>query len=682
MNSGIGKLRALLAASAVACPLTFSLPAASAFAQSVDITPLLAHATLLGHANADTTLQISLILKLTNADGARLYAERVNTPGDSLRGKFLTPAEFAASFGASAADYASVIAWAQQAGLTILTQSVSRTVLTCSGTVSALEQALATRFDSYRAPDGRFFTAATTAPKLPASIAARLAGIVGLSDAVHAAPLSIVNKRGFRPATLQPRPSLGGTGPAGTYMASDLRAAYDAVTLPAAARAGEAVAIFEQGGFALSDVKTYAATNKLTMPAIAIRKIDGYNGAIDDIDVELEAVLDMDMLMAMNTHLQKITVYETGETNFAVGLLDSLVAMADDKAAQIVSISYGTSEAMQGATAIAAEGQIFTQMAAEGMTVFVSSGDSGAYDGENSLNVNDPGSQPFVTSVGGTTLYTGAGQAWIAEITWNDLGLGYGATGGGVSTIWPTPSWQFAAPGVTFQNRNGVSNTMRNLPDVAALGDPLTGVAVYSAVNGGWLPVGGTSVAAPIWAGYASVIDSAQRNLGEYGMGFSNPTFYQQFFGNPGRSDHDILDGTNGNANLFGGVRGYGAGMGADNATGWGSIEGYNLFLNLILNAGIGDGPPPGPPTALVAQKVTASAATVAFKAGANATGYIGILGPAITGHATKLVQIGTGTKLNFSGLTPNTQYQALVWSISHAAATPGSEITFTTPSP
>lgn len=677
MKSGIPTLRAALAASAIAC----ALPPAIAFAQSVDTTPLLAHATLLGHADAAKTMQVSLILKMADSAGARLYAERVNTPGDALRGKFLTPAQFAARFNASEADYASVIAWAQQAGLTIITQSASRSVLTCSGTVPVLEKALATRFNTYRAADGRLFTAAVTAPKLPVAVAALLTGIVGLNDAVQAAPLSIINKQGIRTTDVQGHPNLGGTGPAGAYTASDLRVAYNEVELPAATRAGETVAIFEQGGFALSDIKIYAAKNKLTMPAIAIRKIDGYDGGIDDPDVDLEAALDIDMLMATNTQLRNILVYETGETNFAVGLLDSLVAMADDKRAQIVSISYGTSEGFQGATAIAAEGQIFTQMAAEGMTVFVSAGDDGAYDGAYGQNVSDPASQPFVTAVGGTSLYTGKGQAWLGEVTWNDLGLGAGATGGGVSSIWTAPSWQFEFPGGTFAGQNGGSNTMRNLPDVAAVGDPLTGVAVYSALNGGWLTVGGTSASAPIWAGTASVIDSARRNLGEYGIGFANPALYQQFNGNPGLSNHDILDGSNGNPNLFSGFAGFYAGFGADDVTGWGSIRGYNLFLNMILNAGIGDGPPPGAPTALVAQNVGARSVTVAFTPGANATGYIGILGPAITGQAANLVQIGTGNKLSFTGLTPNTQYQALIWSVSHASVTAGSEITFTTPS-
>ncbi len=678
MKSGIPKLRAVLAASAIIC----AVQPAVAHPQSVDTTPLLAHATLLGHADAAKTMQISLILKLADSDGARRYADRVNTPGDALRGKFLTPAEFAARFGASEADYASVVAWARQAGLTILTKSASRTVLTCRGTVSTLERALNTRFDTYRAADGRAFTASSIAPKLPPAIAAHLMGIVGLSDAVQAAPLSIVNKGGVRATNAQGAPNLGGTGPVGAYMASDLRHAYDAVTISSAARAGETVALFEQGGFAMSDIRTYAARNKLAMPAITIRKIDGFNGGINNFDIDLEAALDIDMLMAMNTHLQNIVVYETDDTNFQVGLLDALTAMADDDHAQIVSISYGTSESQQGATAIAAEGQVFTQMAAEGMTVFVSAGDGGAYNREESQNVSDPASQPYVTAVGGTSLYTGAGQSWLGEVTWDDLGLGYGATGGGVSSIWAAPSWQFQQPGLTFEGQIGGSNTMRNVPDVAAVGDPLTGVAVYSAANGGWLTVGGTSASAPIWAAYASVIDSAERNLGMYGLGFANPMLYEQLGGNPGLSNHDILDGTNGDPNIMGGIPGYYAGLGADDVTGWGSIRGFNLFLNLILNGGIGDGPPPDAPTRLVARNITAHAATVSFKASANATGYLGILGSGLTGFATSIVQIGTDNKLRFSGLTPNTQYFALIWSVNHAAATESTALTFTTPSP
>lgn len=144
-----------------------------------------------------------------------------------------------------------------------------------------------------------------------------------------------------------------------------------------------------------------------------------------------------------------------------------------------------------------AENSELTQLAAQGITVLASSGDLGAYGNTGSnqfpatLNVNDPSSQPLVTSVGGTSLTTGPQQSYVGETVWNDLASSEGATGGGVSFFWQLPLWQQEYADTSY---NGGSTTHRNLSNVSAVGDPQTGVAVYSQINGGWVEVGGTSV--------------------------------------------------------------------------------------------------------------------------------------------------------------------------------------------
>jgi subtilase family serine protease len=208
----------------------------------------------------------------------------------------------------------------------------------------------------------------------------------------------------------------------------------------------------------------------------------------------------------MNPAVKEVLVYEDGYDTFPVALLDSIQQVATDNKAQVLSISYGQDEALQGDSAIAAEAAVFTQLAAQGITVCVSAGDNGAYGDEGgSLNVQDPGSQPDVTCVGGTTLYTGPKQQWEDEEVWNLLVSFEGATGGGVSNYWAIPSYQ----PVSAVTVNGGSASMRNVPDVAAVANPETGVGVYSKSNGGWIQIGGTSVSAPIWAGYLSVLNSA-----------------------------------------------------------------------------------------------------------------------------------------------------------------------------
>ena len=269
---------------------------------------------------------------------------------------------------------------------------------------------------------------------------------------------------------------------------------------------------------------TYLAANNLANVPISVRGVNGYGGGINDPLVELEAVLDIDMQIALNPSAAKIIAYEDGNDPFGVALLDCLAIMANEDRAQTISISYGLDEALQGPDQMNAENTVLTQMAAQGQSVFASSGDYGAYGDEPpAYNVNDPGAQPLLTSVGGTTLYTIANEAYSAESAWNDMAVGAGGTGGGISIQWPIPEWQLVG-GNSVATNNGGSPTFRNVPDVAAVANPLTGVSVYSGLNGGWLQIGGTSAAAPIWAGVSSLANSTSKGLGFGRVGFANPS--------------------------------------------------------------------------------------------------------------------------------------------------------------
>ena len=189
--------------------------------------------------------------------------------------------------------------------------------------------------------------------------------------------------------------------------------------------------MFEQGGFDPNDVQQYLATNKLPSVPVKARNVNGYGGGVNDPGVELEAVLDIDMVIGINPAVKEVLVYEDGDDPFGVALIDALTDVAGDNLAQTLSISYGTDEAIQGNAQIAAENQVLVQLAAQGQTVLVSSGDNGAYGRSgNGLNASDPGAQPFVTSVGGTTLFTGPNESYIVEEVWNLLLSSLGATGG------------------------------------------------------------------------------------------------------------------------------------------------------------------------------------------------------------------------------------------------------------
>lgn len=322
------------------------------------------------------------------------------------------------------------------------------------------------------------------------------------------------------------------------------------------------------------------------------------------------------------------------------------------------------------------ENTALTQLASEGIMVLVSAGDNGAYGrtgGQNSpaqLEAPDPGSQPLVTCVGGTTLTTGPNEAWLGEEAWNRLALGDGATGGGVSSFWPIPDWQ--VPG--YVTNNGGSSSYRNVPDVGAVADPLTGVAVYSKINGGWIQIGGTSLSAPIWGGYMSILNAGSQYLYGTSIGFFNPTLYNIGYllgigyGNPSNYLFPAPDGTNGNPGLYGGTPGFSAGYGYDNCTGSGTIWG-GYFGTQVLTAHNGGGKAPAG-FVFFFPTLTSTTAEFSWTDADLATGYVvelegpGFLEPTYTGFVTKK------RKLTITNLTPNTVYLLNVYAVNKHGAT------------
>jgi uncharacterized repeat protein (TIGR03803 family) len=253
--------------------------------------------------------------------------------------------------------------------------------------------------------------------------------------------------------------------------------------------------------------------------------------------------------------LSKIIVYEAGNWH------DMLNRMASDNLAKQLSCSWYIS----GGGPDAVADLIFQQMAAQGQAFFSASGDADAHTGP----IDFPGDTPYITQVGGTTLTTtGPGGAWLSEKVWN-AGGGVGS-GGGISTSYAIPSYQ---ANINMAASQG-STTRRNTPDVA-----LTADNVYVRADGKDYNVGGTSCAAPLWAGYTALINQAARASGEPVVGFINPAVYAL-----GKSPaftanfHDITTGNNESPRSptkFVAVAGY------DLCTGWGTPLGTNLIYTL-----------------------------------------------------------------------------------------------------
>ncbi len=219
----------------------------------------------------------------------------------------------------------------------------------------------------------------------------------------------------------------------------------------------------------------------------------------------IEAELDMEVVSAIAPGAtQKIYI----GPNSAQGVNDTYNKIVTDNIAKVTSTSWGLCEYLSGTIELLALDNIFKQGAAQGQAFFAASGDAGAYDcGDTNLWVDSPADDLYVVGVGGTSLQTGRVGSYTSESVWSDpsdtsRGPKGAGSGGGLSTYSPgKPSYQ-TGPGTT----NYYSNGMRQVPDVSADANPNTGYSMYCTASAsgcpasGWVQVGGTSAAAPLWA--------------------------------------------------------------------------------------------------------------------------------------------------------------------------------------
>ena len=344
---------------------------------TIPLSSMIAQATRISALDPNKEISVVLSLPLADAEGAARFVQRVSDPKDPLYRHYLTPESFAARFGANATNYAALKDWAVANGLRISQESSARTALTVRGSVGQFQTLFETKLDIYQTADGKQFYSARLAPTIPSAIASQVDGVMGLTNSIQYAPLAKIGKIfGESPITPGVRTdTAGGTGPGGAYAASDLRTAYGIPSFGGVAP--QTVAVFEQGGFFKSDVAEYIRTMNLPTPDVKFVSVNGYNGEVNDAGVELEAVLDIDMVIGINPAVSSVLVYEDGNDSFQVAIIDALQQVASDNKAQTLSISYGLDEVQQGNAQLKAENSALTQLAAQGITVLVSSGDGG-----------------------------------------------------------------------------------------------------------------------------------------------------------------------------------------------------------------------------------------------------------------------------------------------------------------
>jgi hypothetical protein len=508
-----------------------------------------------GQLPKDQSMDLALTLQLRNPDQLQKLLGTLYNPASPEYHRYLSPEQFAERFGPTEASYAKVVAYARAHGLAVTHTYSNRLVVHVRGTVRDVERTFGVKMMVYQHPtEARTFYAPDREPSVDANL--QVAGIDGLSNFVlpHPATTQSLSNAGAMasPATHKFTSGLssGGSGFMGTFVASDLRNAYvPGVTLDGS---GQAVGLLEFSTYRLSDIQNYFTNQKqtLTIPIL--------NVSLDDLSPEcgvwcddLEPALDIEMAMALTPNLAAVVVYE------GMNAVDIFNQMAADNLARQLSCSWvflPNPDAYK---------PIFQEFAAQGQSLFASSGDGGAYSQPgctgNCWDSLFPADDPYVTAVGGTMLSTnGAGGAWQSETSWVDSGGGVNDSGFAI------PNYQ--TPLINASNQG--STSLRNIPDVSAVAFNL-----YVAADQTDGSAGGTSASAPLWASLMALVNQ-QANGSP--VGFLNPSAYAlALSGNYGADFHDITTGNNFNTyspSLYSAVPGY------DLVTGLGSPNGQSLI--------------------------------------------------------------------------------------------------------
>ena len=539
--------------------------------------PLMQQAHLLQSTNPSQQLNLSIGMQLRNPSGLDSLLGDIYDPSSPQYHQYLTPDQFNQLFAPTSDQVQQVVSYLQSQGMTITSVAPNNLLIDATATVSQVQQTFSVQINTYQAGNHTFYANATS-PSVPTSISQLITSIGGLDNSVQYHPLyqkviRHIQNQGFALAT-----------PAG-FGPKELSGAYNAAPLQSTGVQGDnqTVAFFELDGYQSSDVAQYFQNYGLAKPNISSVLVDGFSGTPGQGAIEVE--LDMEVVGALAPHAKQI-VYEGPNTT--QGLNDTYNKIVHDNKAHIVSISWGLCENYSGAAELHTLDTIFKQGAAQGITFFAAAGDSGAYDcGDGNLGVDSPASDPYVTGVGGTNLQLNTG-AYGSESVWSNPSdtqrspNGAGG-GGGVSNTFAHPSWQ-TGPGVQMGNRE--------VPDVSADADPATGYATYCTVTNagcpstGWITIGGTSAAAPLWAGSMTLIDQYLQSQGKAVVGSANPVLYGLF--NTQQQLPAFHDVTSGN-NLH-----YNAGPGYDMASGIGSPNVDNIAHDLA-SPGNGSTPTPTP---------------------------------------------------------------------------------------
>ena len=473
---------------------------------SPTLAQAIAHATDLGLAGAGTTVSLNFALKTSLED-----ATKVQVAVDAVRA----------------------------AGLEAQWRAPS-SLITADGPAPAAAALLHVRIESYRQQDGSTFYAALDQPQLPAAVAAVAGDVSGLDS----------YRRAYRYA-VQP----------GGLSAPDVLTFYNLKPLRDAGLdgAGQTIVFPEIDDFNTSDLESFASRFGLPAfaPLLTVRRDPAWGTPIKP---EGETVLDLEIAHEIAPGAKLAVYLSADDFGHSARAFD---AMVTEHLGSVISESLGSCEADMPGGVRNTYAAIQDRAVAQRMSHFVASGDSGAFTCGQDQNPagSFPSTLPTVTAVGGTTVFESAQGVYFKEYAWGSP-IDQSGGGGGASVFYAIPDYQ-------KKEAQFAGHGMRQVPDVAADGDPLTGFHIFFGGRDG--QIGGTSATTPLWAATVALINQDLKKKGLRETGFANPALYWMGENmdnlNP-RPFHDVVAGNN---------LAYTAAPGWDFATGWGSMDGAAL---------------------------------------------------------------------------------------------------------
>jgi hypothetical protein len=527
-------------------------------------------AQMVGLLSGSLRMNVAIMLPLHNQAELDELLQQLYDSQSPTYGRYLTVEEFTERFGPTQAEYDAVIRFAQENGMTVTDRFPNRLVVGASAAVTDIERAFHLTLGVYQHPtENRPFYAPDREPSVDLDVP--LWHIAGLDNFSIPQPAS-------GPGLPAGGSSGSGSGTGGSYIGSDIRAAYYGGT--SLTGSGQVLGLVEFSAYNLSDIQLYFKNvgQTLSVP-ISNVLLGGFNGVCSSCN-DSEAALDIQQAISMAPGLSQVNVYEVNPSSIGNGGDATIFnRMASDKSTYPQLNQLSCSWVWYPADTTS-DDPIFQEFQAQGQSFMAASGDWSSYP-FSIVNSNVdcpngcyyPAEDPYVTAVGGTDLITtGPGGAWQSETGWL-------YSGGGISPDRLTiPSYQQLSGVINSSNQG--STTYRNIPDVGAQADYVNYICYSGSCPNNW---GGTSFSAPRWAGFVALVNQNNKANGKSAVGSLNPTIYPIGVGSTYHNYfHDVTSG-NTDSNCCKNSVWYSAVTGYDLVTGWGSPVGSGWLGDFSL---------------------------------------------------------------------------------------------------